>query len=57
MTDPTTKALGPAGAQQAGLCPECKGAGKVNWTDRNGDVKERVCPRCHGKGTAGYLTK
>jgi DnaJ-class molecular chaperone len=31
-------------------CPECLAEGKVRWTDANGDLKAKVCPRCHGSG-------
>jgi DnaJ-class molecular chaperone len=51
---PATGAMNP--------CRECGGEGKLTWTDTNGDVKQRTCPRCHGKrlepgGNKGYYTK
>jgi DnaJ-class molecular chaperone len=42
-------------------CLKCRGEGKFTWKDVNGDVKEKVCPRCHGSRVEevgrGYQTK
>jgi DnaJ-class molecular chaperone len=59
-----TEARGMLPAPAGGMpppCRECKGEGKINWKDHNGDVKEKTCPRCRGKrveeGGGGYRTK
>jgi DnaJ-class molecular chaperone len=60
------EAMGMLPASTGGMpppCRECGGVGKVNWKDASGDVKEKTCPRCHGKrvaqgeGGGGYRTK